>query len=282
MCVPQLRGTSFPDLRAQPNEDRLHVSTVTLPNHPTATAGNLYIVLDGHVGPQCVEYAIEHLPGIANKAIQSVSAEDWSAPQGSSGIVCKTLARVIQDFDDSLQDGVMGVLPPVDQLEKLSNEEIDELVKDEKVLETILRCHTGSTALIVLHVGRDIWTAGIGDCAAAVGTKTNGSWVTKMVSCPAHNIRMNPKEKEKVLREHPGEEEHVVAKDRILGIIAVSRGKSFEPKMSSDVATDTIRARRRGLQNASTVCPRLSGDTVSSPGQATQTRRIPKDGQYRQ
>ncbi len=93
--------------------------------------------------------------------------------------------------------------------------------------QTMLRYHQGSTALVVLHVGRDIWTAGIGDCVAAVGTKMNGSWVTQVVSGPAHNIRTNPQEREKVLSEHPGEEEHVGCEEPRLGIIAVSRGRSL-------------------------------------------------------
>lgn len=128
----------------------------------------------------------------------------------------------------------MSVLPPVEQLEKLSDEEVEKLVNEDKVLQTILRYHQGSTALVVLHVGRDIWTAGIGDCVAAVGTKKDGSWVTRVVSGPAHNIRTNPQEREKVLSEHPGEEEHVVAKDRVLGIIAVSRGRSYRDAASRE------------------------------------------------
>jgi pyruvate dehydrogenase phosphatase len=91
----------------------------------------------------------------------------------------------------------------------------------------VRRYGSGSTALVVLQVGQDVWTANVGDCKATIGYKAPGDdqWSMKIVSGGPHNGRTNPTEKTKVENEHP-EEKEVMAKDRVLGLIAVTRGES--------------------------------------------------------
>lgn len=165
------------------------------------------------------------MPSLVIKHIEALSPASWSGPGSNTDPVCAALARAIQECDDNLRDDFLAVLPPAEQLEQMSDGNIASLVKDEAVVKMMARFQKGSTALAVLQVGRDVWTAGVGDCEAVVGTKQGDQWTSQVISGPPHNLRTNPHEKQKLQRDHPGEEDIVVAKDRVLGLIAVSRGE---------------------------------------------------------
>lgn len=109
----------------------------------------------------------------------------------------------------------------------MSGEEIRTLINDDPENNAKVRRYgAGSTALVVLQVGRDIWTANVGDCKATIGYKIDDEqWKTEIISGGPHNGGMNAEEKEKVIRDHAGED-NVMEKDRVLGLIAVTRGES--------------------------------------------------------
>lgn len=187
-------------------------------------------MLDGHSSPRCVTHAAQHLPAQLEQAIRNLPASAWTGPHSSSDPIACALADGIQAYDTALLASFTAAVPAPEQLAGLSDEEIRALVERPEVREVALRAASGSTALVVLQVGREVWTATIGDCEAVVGTKAPGAgeWETAVIHGGPHNPRTNPKEKAKLVADHPGED-IVVAKNRVLGLIAVSRG----PSMSS-------------------------------------------------
>ena len=104
--------------------------------------------------------------------------------------------------------------------------EIKKRINDDPVnYAKMMRYGRGSTALVVLQVGRDVWTANLGDSEAVIGFRPEGSsrWETEIISGGPHNGRTNPAEKAKVMADHPLELD-VMKGDRVLGLIAVTRG----------------------------------------------------------
>lgn len=208
-------------LTTQPNEDEYHVSVIPL---STAQAsGNLFILLDGHAGPHTSAHARTHLPPIITSKLQELPATAWTE-RSSDDAVAQCLTRSILEYDKSLEQAFIAALPSTDQLAGMSQTAVEAIFDDPERLIALQRYVCGSTALVVLQVGKDIWTATVGDCEAILGHKEDdGSWGMIPLHGGPHNTRVNPKEKDIVSEGHPGEE--VIVKNRVLDSIAVTRGE---------------------------------------------------------
>jgi pyruvate dehydrogenase phosphatase len=107
--------------------------------------------------------------------------------------------------------------------------EINKIInEDPEAHAKVLRYGQGSTALVVLRIGADVWTANIGDCEAVLGVRDSEgkSWALKMLVDGLHNARSNEDEKRRVEEAHPGESDAISGEDnRLLGMIAVTRGE---------------------------------------------------------
>eukprot|EP00472_Partenskyella_glossopodia_P005162 CAMPEP_0197542028 /NCGR_PEP_ID=MMETSP1318-20131121/67486_1 /TAXON_ID=552666 /ORGANISM="Partenskyella glossopodia, Strain RCC365" /LENGTH=301 /DNA_ID=CAMNT_0043101265 /DNA_START=1343 /DNA_END=2248 /DNA_ORIENTATION=- len=80
---------------------------------------------------------------------------------------------------------------------------------------------------IVCHVdGQNVTAAWVGDCRAILGKRTNFSMFTGQLAADEltkdHQIDCNPTEKERLIREHPGEVD-IVARNRVKGRLEPTR-----------------------------------------------------------
>jgi pyruvate dehydrogenase phosphatase len=203
------------------------VEVIPLRNYPEGAMANIYVILDGHSDPSCAVYTHKHLPSRLVNAITSLPIEAWTSPFSHKDAVADCLANQLKAFDDHLCDEFLSIFPGgLDGLAALSDGAIHQLVnEDVENNNKVRRFGAGSTALVTLQVGRDFWTANVGDCKATLGFKEMGAtgWNTRIISDRPHNARSNPEEKYKVERDHSAEPD-VMKGDRVLGLIAVTRG----------------------------------------------------------
>ncbi|KAF9071699.1 phosphatase 2C-like domain-containing protein [Rhodocollybia butyracea] len=216
-------------------------------------------LFDGHAaGDETVDYVFSTLPSKIKSSLIAIPTEE----RDNAGTISSMLRDAVSSLDDSIRQGILELFPSVEHIEKLSDEDIRLIVNDrppeqihrsgatvpsptgpisltEKYADRgsnnikVTRGMRGTTVLAVLiSPNRGIWTASLGDCQAILGQQTlsplhkepemkNPSW-TKTQLGKNHNAS-EPSELARLKLEHPGEEEFVVEKNRVLGLIAVTR-----------------------------------------------------------
>jgi len=181
-------------------------------------------IFDGHAGHETVNHVVVTLPGL----LKSTLASSLSQGSGSPLSISEVLKDTISAYDDALTKDLFDIFPGgVDEISRLSDEEIDKIVNDSEQggsnWAKVLRCMHGSTVLISLidPSKENIWVASLGDCQAALGTfKGTESWNPLILSTD-HNAKADA-EVARIREEHPGESECIL-NDRVLGAIAVTR-----------------------------------------------------------
>ncbi|KAG5652237.1 hypothetical protein H0H81_005731 [Sphagnurus paluster] len=186
-------------------------------------------VFDGHAGHETVDHVVETLPGAIQRALADLVCKDG---EPSVETVSDILKDTISTLDDDLTKSLLNLFPDPDVLETLSDEEIRTTINDQESggvnSDIVTRCMRGTTVLVSLLDPKrcNIWVASLGDCQAALGARqSDGYWKTSLLS--SHHNGTNLKEKEVILKEHPGESECIMD-DRVLGAIAVTRDKDME------------------------------------------------------
>lgn len=190
-----------------------------------------------------MNHVVVTLPGL----LKSTLASSLSQGSGSPLSISEVLKDTISAYDDALTKDLFDIFPGgVDEISRLSDEEIDKIVNDSEQggsnWAKVLRCMHGSTVLISLidPSKENIWVASLGDCQAgrhfklalatrnstsfyiALGTfKGTESWNPLILSTD-HNAKADA-EVARIREEHPGESECIL-NDRVLGAIAVTRG----------------------------------------------------------
>lgn len=193
-----------------------------------------------------MNHVVVTLPGL----LKSTLASSLSQGSGSPLSISEVLKDTISAYDDALTKDLFDIFPGgVDEISRLSDEEIDKIVNDSEQggsnWAKVLRCMHGSTVLISLidPSKENIWVVSLGDCQAgasfrfgivisvrskrftALGTyKGTDSWNPLILSTD-HNAQ-EASEVARVRKEHPGEQACIL-NDRVLGAIAITRGSFF-------------------------------------------------------
>lgn len=101
-------------------------------------SSNCAIPYEGHIGVDLVEHTTSVLPGALMTSLQTLPAD---APPSA---VSALLAREIQAFDDALLKAVSDVFPER-ELERMTNDEISERMKDRDVERKVILASRGTT-----------------------------------------------------------------------------------------------------------------------------------------
>ena len=67
------------------------------------------------------------------------------------------------------------------------------------------------------QMDRWITTSWVGDCRAIIGSKVDGEWKCTELTMD-HQINLNPKERLRLLREHPNERD-IIKRNRVKGML---------------------------------------------------------------
>ncbi|KAJ3928323.1 MAG: protein serine threonine phosphatase 2C [Lentinula lateritia] len=197
-------------------------------------------VFDGHAnGDETVDYVFTTLPSKIKLSLTALPVPQCTNVEAVSSLLQETISAI----DDSIKQAVLDLLPSSDYIDQLSDDEIRAIVNDQATVVPsniglptladkyagrgpnnikVTRAMRGTTVLVVLiNSDGGLWTAGLGDCQAVLGQKEASFWTTTLLSTN-HNAS-EPSEVARLKLDHPGEEESVVAKNRVLGLIAVTR-----------------------------------------------------------
>ncbi|KAH7881550.1 protein serine threonine phosphatase 2C [Lentinula edodes] len=197
-------------------------------------------VFDGHAnGDETVDHVFTTLPSKIRSSLTTLSIPHCTNVEAVSSLLQETISAI----DNSIKQGVLDLFPSSDYIDQLSDDEIRAIVNDQSTvlpskigLPTlankyagrgpnnikVTRAMRGTTVLVVLiNSDGGLWTASLGDCQAVLGQKESSFWTTTILSTN-HNAS-EPSEVARLKLDHPGEEESAVAKNRVLGLIAVTR-----------------------------------------------------------
>ena len=117
----------------------------------------------GHAGPELSALACQELPAQISRRLEILVGNSVSITRDS---VSKVLAESIQEYDNSLLEKLLRVLPR--GFETMSEEELATLVNDQTVYNACIPCMRGSTALMALIDPTlcNLWVSNLGDSQA--------------------------------------------------------------------------------------------------------------------
>ena len=122
----------------------------------------------GHAGPELSALACQELPAQISRRLEILVGNSVNITRDS---VSKVLAESIQEYDNSLLEKLLRVLPR--GFETMSEEELATLVNDQDsggtVYKACIPCMRGSTALIALIDPTlcNLWVSNLGDSQAS-------------------------------------------------------------------------------------------------------------------
>ncbi|KAI5120928.1 hypothetical protein M0805_002908 [Coniferiporia weirii] len=190
-------------------------------------------VFDGHLGEATVDHVAHHLPVIVQEFLEEAVSKN-PASIGDPAFVSALLKRAFVSFDRDIANDVLELFPGgVASLDRLSDDYIRSVINDhENGLQNYRKVQLnmyGTTALLALVDPRreHLWVANLGDCQAVLASRSpSGKWAGELLT-QIHN-GSNPREVERVRREHPNEPD-CIKNGRILGTIAPFRCIGDQP-----------------------------------------------------
>ncbi|KAK2467775.1 hypothetical protein APHAL10511_000070 [Amanita phalloides] len=196
-----------------PNQDRYLVQDWQLPSG----SWSFRAVLDGHAGPETVNFACHHLPLIVRNNLEASLTHPLPD-------IPSVLRRSITSFDNLIATDLLNLFPNPLSLNRFSDNELRFIINDRgRNSAAIYRCMSGSTVLLSLldPARKHLWVASLGDSQAVLGYRAANGTLQSMLLSSFHNGQ-NPSEANRIREEHPGEGECILD-GRILGAIAVTR-----------------------------------------------------------
>lgn len=183
-------------------------------------------VYDGHGGWQCSDVLKDLLPRriaeLLSQAQQQGKLEYLSAGKERLSVLGQVLTEAFLSVDKEL------VWQPITKLNLAHLASLDG--QERQVWRRRLWPGlAGSCALIALVDSLRGWLslAVVGDCRAVLARKTEGkSWLAQRLT--EDQTARNPLEADRMRREHPGEEEQVLRRNRVLGGLGSSIKQVFE------------------------------------------------------
>ncbi|KAJ7230264.1 phosphatase 2C-like domain-containing protein, partial [Mycena pura] len=182
--------------------------------------GTIITIFDGHYNSLLSDFASKTLPVLLSQRLCDSEDIDVSA----------VMRDTIVEFDRSLLAEVTRLFEPGEDFSNprwldRANEihpVIGGYTREEPQFKAGRRAVSGTTALIVyIEKGeKHLWVASLGDSDAVLGWCADGKWTSCLLS-ERHNCS-NPKEVERLFREHPNEQGLAVS-GRVCGALAVTR-----------------------------------------------------------
>ncbi|KAH8924872.1 hypothetical protein BT69DRAFT_1349175 [Atractiella rhizophila] len=225
--IEEVEDVQIHSLTVQPNVGRVSEDRYSI--RKWVIKGETWLgcfVFDGHLGSQLVQSAIDEIP-VAVEDSLTTYLSTRSPDQQDEAAIGALLKKVIVDFDAKIEKDLRALFP-LEELATLTKEQIVERITASETNKNIVdRAMSGSMlACGVLNVEkRQLWIATVGDCEALIGTKKETKWEAELV-CPLDD-EWNEAEHDRVRKEHPGEEDVVIALDTrpwiLLSSLAVTR-----------------------------------------------------------
>ena len=235
----EIRGSTFKKLDAvflpsnSPIEDRFSVGVSENLNLAVVS------ILDGHRGTHCSQYLQDHLNQKISSALHDtlgvkddfLMVADMRAPIFRERATVADIVlshesdriKMEQLSPDTLQKCLKDTFVGMDtQLSNLALKEVKKIQSGHsmstEMKSTILTAVEGACALTAVVQESKVTVANTGDCRVIVGHKL-GRLKWQAIALSEDQDVNNKKEVERLLQLHPGEEDTVIARGRVLGYL---------------------------------------------------------------
>lgn len=242
----RLQSSEFSLKFDHPRISRVYVNTLgsNLPNEDRYVTGGwkedctgLFGVIDGHKTQDCSEHLkntlLAHLTDtfFEEKLIASSKTEKYSIPlpgrlqskeQGSvldlkpaAGKECSLKEGVTEALEKSFVSLDNKISEDALQCVRMINK--GRSIKEEGMVDTIMKAVAGACALLTVISSQEIYVANTGDCRAVLGVKgtRHKEWIAVPLSFDQNAANSN--EVDRVRQEHPNEVRSVIVNNRLLG-----------------------------------------------------------------
>jgi len=175
--------------------------------HSLPGRGHVWGVYDGHGGWVCSQKVSAELPIYVGRALDAHAV-------GRIGRSEKEISKVVQAIQSAFIDLDKDIVNVVERLRTATPYDYPRI---------LFPALTGSCALLAFISEDNLFVACTGDSRAVLGVKdpTKGGWVAHPMS--VDQTAKNPDEVKRLKLEHPGEEEAVASRGRVLGGLEPSR-----------------------------------------------------------
>ncbi|KAJ7608931.1 phosphatase 2C-like domain-containing protein [Mycena polygramma] len=179
--------------------------------------GTMIAIFDGHHADELSEYASKHLPQLVAERFDPNASDN-----------AKVITKIFEDFDRALIAKVYQLFDPKEDwlgehwLDAGNVHEVIGYGKQDPQFRDGRFATVGTTVLmgIIDKDKKHIWVISLGDSDAVCGRMQDGKLRPIMLG-DRHNCT-NSKEVERLIAEHPGEE-NLVQGIHVLGLLAVTR-----------------------------------------------------------
>ncbi|RUO96390.1 phosphatase 2C-like domain-containing protein [Jimgerdemannia flammicorona] len=178
----------------------------------------LFGVYDGHSGWNCSQKVAKELGIYAAKSLEKHVGPEVPAADSDAKAEIERIAKVIEALQTAFIELDAEIVEhSVERI--LSNADSSHT----QATQTLLPALAGSCALLAYMDRDDLFVACAGDSRAVLGTwdEEMGEW--SAVPMSVDQTGRNEREKERLKKEHPGEEESVVMRGRVLGALEPTR-----------------------------------------------------------
>ncbi|RUS25889.1 phosphatase 2C-like domain-containing protein [Jimgerdemannia flammicorona] len=178
----------------------------------------LFGVYDGHSGWNCSQKVAKELALYAAKSLEKHVESEASTTDSGADAEIKRIGKVTEALQTAFIDLDAEIVEhSVERI--LSNANSSRT----QATQTLLPALAGSCALLAYMNRDDLFVACTGDSRAVLGTwdEETGKWIAVPMS--VDQTGQNEEEKERLKKEHPGEEESVVIRGRVLGGLEPTR-----------------------------------------------------------
>ncbi|KAJ3190229.1 hypothetical protein HDU85_000522 [Gaertneriomyces sp. JEL0708] len=165
-------------------------------------------VFDGHAGTECANVLSQYLGHYVAKAVSELPPlANGDAISDRKQLVATALKTAFKRMDDDIINGAIDV-DPTSQNNDLSS--------------ALRPAIAGSCAIVAYIEGPHVYTACTGDSRAIIGRR-RGDGTFEALALSEDQTTANPREYARLLEEHPGEDNTVVARGRVLGGLMPTR-----------------------------------------------------------
>lgn len=175
-------------------------------------------IYDGHGGGECAD--------LISKLLASYVAEKLAKPKANSSEkenVTEALKSAFLQLDNDITQGCISIEEQSSSFWNPFRRQFDL----KSVMKGLRIAASGSCAIVAYLKDDDVYIASTGDCRAVLGRKLeyskNGETSYQTIELSKDQTATNPVEFSRLCEEHPGEDETVVIRGRVLGGLMPSR-----------------------------------------------------------
>ncbi|KAJ1566761.1 hypothetical protein HK405_008504 [Cladochytrium tenue] len=187
--------------------------------------GLLFGIFDGHGGHECADVVSKVLPAYLAKELDQLpapppAADPSTAEDEQSHARAVRVRTAIENAFVKLDQDITGLA--LDMPDWGPGDAMTLQMQQISLVPRLRAALAGSCALVAYIEGRDVYVACTGDSRAVLGRRTADGAI-EAVDLSLDQTFKNPNEYRRLLEEHPGEQDTVVVRGRILGRLMPTR-----------------------------------------------------------